>query len=376
MHILIGSYHFYPFEGGAEKQGRLLARALIRRGCQVTYATAQMKGQPRFEIAEGLPICRVFGATGLRPGRLRPPLYFAALKLFLRRAGSEFTIFQSQGAFDVSAPAMLAAAHHGGQKTVVRYASQNEVQRLSTTFLLGHSLTKWLVRADHNVANSVTTLDIMLQEYHLPAARCSVIPNIVEPRVRLDKCLARRQLGLPEDATIVGVISNFHPGKNQDRVIQAWQRIAARLPQARLALVGTGRELEKCMVQAAQLGVTSSVIFAGYRTDVDAWLSALDVFLFSSEAEGQPNALLEAMAMGLPIAVADSPSTRSTLMLGTEGIGFDVTQPRTIADAVQTLLDDRDLARQMGERARVAIQTRHDESAIVQRYVDLYSALN
>jgi glycosyltransferase involved in cell wall biosynthesis len=372
VRVLLGSHLFYPFEGGAEKQGRLLARILHRQGIGVAYVTVRMPGQPSFEVIDGVPVYRVRPLINLKPSRLQILVHFFTLSICLSHFGRGFDVFQSQGAFDVTAPAMIRVARRHGQRTVVRYASSNERERLGSTLGIGPWLASHLPRADWHVTNSAITLEIMTGQYGLSHERCLVIPNMVELSAPGDKVASRQRLRLAENARIITCVSGFHRGKNQMGVIRAWPEARRSCSLAVLVLVGEGSERIPCQREAVRLGVSDSIVFAGYRTDVKEYLYASDAFVFPSVNEGQSNALLEAMAAGLPIAVADTAMNRLVLTPGIEAMGFDPHEVTSIAETMACLLADQELARELGASARFRIEHEHNPDEIARQFVSLY----
>lgn len=121
-----------------------------------------------------------------------------------------------------------------------------------------------------------------------------------------DRARIRAELSLPADCLTVGHVGRFYRQKNHSFLLEVFAALLRSAPEARLLLVGAG-ELEPAIrEQAAALGLTERVIFAGVRADVSALLSAMDVFVFPSFFEGMPNTVIEAQASGLPCVVADT----------------------------------------------------------------------
>lgn len=258
---------------------------------------------------------------------------------------------------------------------VQRYGSLEE-WRILREAMPDLGCTRLLKRADRNIANSPLIEAVMTSQYGLPAQRCAVIPNMVIPGKKEDRAVARALLSLPAEARIALCVSNFHPGKNQMALIDAWPHVAAEYPDAVLVLVGTGGEEARCRAKAGQMGGEAPVVFAGYRTDVARFLSAADVFAFPSlYCDGQSNALLEAMAMGLPIAVSDTPVNRLIISPGVEALGFDGRDPSSVAQAILDLLADRSLGQQLGQAAAARVSRDHDPEQVTQRWIEVYDQL-
>ena len=110
----------------------------------------------------------------------------------------------------------------------------------------------------------------------------------------------REEFALSPDILVVGHVGRFSPQKNHSFLLEIFAKILKKRPDAKLLLVGQGELEEGIREKAKELGVLDDVIFTGARSDVEALLSAMDVFLFPSLFEGLPLALLEAQAEGLP----------------------------------------------------------------------------
>ena len=116
----------------------------------------------------------------------------------------------------------------------------------------------------------------------------------------------RREIGIPEDAYLVGHVGRFSQRKNHSFLIEVYREVLRREPKAHLLLVGSG-ELERSIrekIDAA--GLTEKVTILSHRTDIPELLKAMNVYLFPSLHEGLSIALLEAQACGLPCVVSDT----------------------------------------------------------------------
>ena len=149
----------------------------------------------------------------------------------------------------------------------------------------------------------------------------ALLPNPLDAaalrRGLLSRPAARSALQVPASAFVVGVVGRLHPKKAPDRALQAFQRFSRGDAGVHLVFVGDGplrAELERLGEKA--------VTFAGFRADAKSLLRAFDVLLCcSTEREAFGLALLEGLAAGLPVVVADRPGPR--FALGDEGVYFD-----------------------------------------------------
>jgi glycosyltransferase involved in cell wall biosynthesis len=122
------------------------------------------------------------------------------------------------------------------------------------------------------------------------------------PRARQAHGHIRAQLKANEAAMIFGNVATLRSWKGHHDLISAFAQISADVPQSRLLIVGDGPQAESLRDLSKQLGVGNRVIFVGHQQDVRQYFDAIDVFVFPSYAnEGVPQAILQAMACGLPI---------------------------------------------------------------------------
>jgi glycosyltransferase involved in cell wall biosynthesis len=225
---------------------------------------------------------------------------------------------------------------------------------------------------------------------HLDPAKVVTILDGVRAPVRTKEPGAvRRELGIPADAFVVGCVARLARQKRFDRLLRALVTAGNREQgtgnreqgignsQQRpihCVIAGEGEELEPTRALAAELGMADRVHFPGFRSDVGDVLDALDLFVVSSDREGLANAMLEAMAFGLPVVSTDVSGAREALDAAAgeprAGIvtGFD---DAALADAIGAMMRDPDARRAMGEAAR----GRADRRFGVERFLDDWERL-
>ena len=139
--------------------------------------------------------------------------------------------------------------------------------------------------------------------------RVRVIPNAIDAQKfaydPIGRDYLRKELGIPEDAFVLGHIGRFTAAKNHDFLLKVFSKLIAHRPNARLLLVGQGELEQKIRTETARLGLRETVIFAGVRNDMQNVYSAMDVFCMPSIYEGFPLAVQEAQANGLPCMISD-----------------------------------------------------------------------
>jgi glycosyltransferase involved in cell wall biosynthesis len=146
------------------------------------------------------------------------------------------------------------------------------------------------------------------------ADRVTVILNAIDPaafrRSAERRDAVRRELGFGPGDTVIGAVGRLERQKRFDVLLEAMAPIAAARSGIRLVIVGDGRLRAGLERQASDLGLNGTCRFLGHRQDIADLHNAFDLFVQSSEYEGTPNAVLEAMAMETPIVATDVGGTR------------------------------------------------------------------
>jgi len=165
------------------------------------------------------------------------------------------------------------------------------------------ALDRWTSRlVDQYVCVSHSVAEFSHRRGKLPREKLVVIPNGVETdRFRRATPANLRQLGVPDGQCAIVCVGRLDRQKRVDWLLRLAPELLARLPRHDLLLVGAGPQLDSLRRLAAQLHVERRVHFLGFRDDVPQILAAADLLVLPSAWEGMPNAVLEAMAAGLPV---------------------------------------------------------------------------
>ena len=186
---------------------------------------------------------------------------------------------------------------------------------------------------------------------------------------------ARRAIGMPVGVPLVGSLGRLHPQKGFSDLLTAFAQVRQRIPSVRLFVAGDGELRDDLEAQARSLGMAAVVTFAGVRADVSEVLAALDVFVLPSLWEGMPNAVLEAMASGLPVVATAVGGTPEVVVDGVTGLLVPPQDPGALAQAVEQFLRDPGLRRTMGRAGRRRVEQHFDIRETVRQVEDLYETL-
>ncbi len=183
-----------------------------------------------------------------------------------------------------------------------------------------------------------------------------------------DREASRRALGVPVDAEVCGTVARMHPEKNVALLVRAFVRVANERPTAVLVIAGDGPERPRCEKIARDGGVSDRVYFLGTRSDVTRVLAALDVFVLSSNTEGLPLAVVEAMGAERPVVATDVGAVNELVSEGENGALVQPHDEEGLAKNVAALLANPDRARAMGVRGREIFRS----AFTLQRMADQY----
>jgi glycosyltransferase involved in cell wall biosynthesis len=234
-------------------------------------------------------------------------------------------------------------------------------------------------RTDGAIAVSRSTREFLVKRRFVPADRVRLIWNGAPldefaPVPRERALRARRELGIPEDALVVGTIGRLNAQKGHRFLVEAAALLLSRRKDTRVLVAGDGDLMGELQGQAAALGIAHRVVFAGHRTDVPDLLGALDVFCISSLYEGTPLALFEAMAAGKAIVSTSVDGCREVLENGVTGVLVPPADPGALADGLDRVLGDDALRDALGRQA-LAASRRYDVRACVGEMQAFYDDL-
>ncbi|HNY77371.1 MAG TPA: glycosyltransferase family 4 protein [Sedimentisphaerales bacterium] len=192
----------------------------------------------------------------------------------------------------------------------------------------------------------------------------------------------REQWHIPPGGPLIGIIGNLNPFKGHEDFLKAAARIKERTPDARFIVVG--RRLttapgywERLQQLTAALGLERDVIYTGFCDDIPSMLAALDVFVLASIRESCPNAVLEAMAMKVPVVATNVGAVSELVADGLTGTVVPPHDPEAIARAVvDHLAKTPEQVEAMTGAARRRVQTEFSLDRIARRQQELYATLD
>lgn len=186
----------------------------------------------------------------------------------------------------------------------------------------------------------------------------------------------RREIGMPADGILIGALGNVRAPKDYGNLLEAAAVLRSLSPAYRIAIVGDTdgepslyRELLK---KRADLKLEDVVLFCGFQSDIPHLLNNLDVYVMSSEREGLPLAMLQAMATGIPVVATRCGGPQELVSDGVNGLLVDTHAPVDLANAVHALVGDPVRATEMGAAGRRMVEEHYALERMIDGYERIY----
>jgi glycosyltransferase involved in cell wall biosynthesis len=279
--------------GGAERQAIMCVSELRKLG----HSADLIYYHPKVEYAEVLEDLKL------------KPIYVQADSVFKRCC--KLRILFKERNYDVVHGFKMAAEFYAG---VVgrwvgipnRFGSFRVLYTLGLKsriyhFVIDKFLSGWVV-------NSKAIADSMARSTGIRRDRIAVLYNGLSSdkfHIALSAMQAKARLGLPEDAITIAMIARLEPQKNYRMLIDAANIVVRQEPQSLFLIVGQGSMEKEIREYACALGLSEKIMFLGRRADIPEILAAVDISVLTSNTEGLPNTIIEAMAAGKPIVCTD-----------------------------------------------------------------------
>jgi len=264
-------------------------------------------------------------------------------------------------AFLARVPVIIASVHDN-------YRTDKRLGRRIINRILS-KITDKIVAVSEDIKKDIVKYD------KIDPSKILIIPNGIDTeRFSLDRNAAglRKEFSLKDNDIILGFVGRIVHAKGLEYLIDALSHLGKEFKNMKLLIIGEGYLLDGLHEKSKRENIHDRIIFTGRRRDIPDILSCFDIFVMPSIAEGLPNALLEAMAMGKPIVATTVGGIPEVIKNGFNGLLVPPGDPVTLAAAIKELLDDRQLAARMGQAARDLVVTRYSIKETAQKWQSLY----
>jgi len=393
--VLVLSAYYFPFQGGSETHARTLAAYLARNGFGVSIVTGRVgQASAAFETIDGIPVHRV-QPTGPRTGwRKWVMIPFAVAQILrLRR---EFDLIYCPGYQGIGIAAIVAGALLR-RPVVLRSGNLGVLEGTNWDAPLarwhispGWRVVHWLKTRSRRIYMAANAFVCNCREIEAEALACGVprsavhyLPNAVDLeryRVRDDGERARVRLeeGWPADAVICAYVGRLSVEKGVLDLLEAWRAV----PHARKRLVLIGPDMSGHALDAgpaarqyvAEHGMEGSVVFYGESTRAERLLRAADLYVQPSHYEAFSNALIEAMATGLPPVASRVGGMMDCIVDDDNGLFCRPRDATDLARQLGRLIEDPVLRARLGASARATVVEHFDQTRIFRAFAELFAA--
>lgn len=364
--------------GGVENSIVRIARGLASRGIEVDVVMLDAAGRGAFEARgnsgvaelaspfEGVRLYRLASWTGSERREQRwTDIHYALLGLAEQR---RYDLLQAFYASSAGFPTVYAARQLG----IPALVSIRGSDLISDVFKAdGFQYLVWALQyATQITAVSQEGLDRARLLSNRPGVG-RVILNSIDPRDFVDGVA---DLALPHP--LIGSLAVFRNKKGLEVLLAAFHMVLQQFPMAHLLLIGyvldTEEQLFNALVTKYKLGGKYTLTGRIARGDALRYLRLLDVFAFSSLHDGSPNAVLEAMLAGLPIAASRAGALPQMIEHGKEGLLVRPGSAMELSEAIVQILSEEDMSRKFGENARERVLAYFTLERELDEYMQVY----
>jgi glycosyltransferase involved in cell wall biosynthesis len=218
---------------------------------------------------------------------------------------------------------------------------------------------------------SESTKQMLVARWGWPEQNVLVIPNGVDTH-RFQPA----ERGTRHPGVVVGNVGSLRPVKNQALLVRACARLAAEGSDLELRIAGEGPERAKLLRIAESMNFTERLTLCGQVSDIPDFLRELDIFVLSSDSEAHPNALLEALACGVPCVGTRVGSVAEVLDEGRYGQIVEPGNIEDMAQAIRSLIHNTDLHSELRSAGRQRVCDKYSMERMAATYTELYERIS
>ena len=370
--------------GGAERIAVTLCRGLVERGAQVTLLAVKGAGPQAEDLPQGDGFTMEILGVKRRPSWMLPLFLWDLARLLfgvmgaLRRHRPDVvqTHIPEDDLVLCLAMALTGIGVHVPLVHSMHFYPDRQGRGLRTR--LRTRAYRWMAgRAGKVFAVSEPVAAEFSERVGVPRSQLEVLSTGIDlsrfenPPSRE---MAREVLSLPSDRSVVLALGRVVRAKNYSGLVKSSRIVLEKFPDTLFVLVGDGDRMEAVKKEIAVIGVEASWVLLGSRSDVPLVLAVADLFVQSSDWEGLPVAVLEAMACRLPVVATAAGGTPDIIKDGETGRLVAVGDPTALADALLDLLADPQEAIKLGEAGFELVRSQYNQDAFLDREMSLLQA--
>lgn len=345
----------------------LLATGLPSDDYQTHVCVLTHDGPYREPLEEaGIPIHSID-----KKGKVDPAAYFR-LKRLIKRVAPDLV---HTWIFAANSYGRYAALRSGVKKIIAG-------ERCVDPWKRWHQLTidRYLAKRTTGIVTNSSGVRDFYVSRGIDPAKFEIIPNGIEtPTANFARAELRKQLldslNLPHDTKLMGAAGRLWPQKRFRDLIWAADLLKCIRDDTHLLIMGSGPEHDQLHDFRDHVEIADRVHFLGERSDAREIISCLDVYWIASDYEGQSNAVMEAMAAGIPVVASDIPGNRDLVVDQETGIIVPVGDRAAIAQKTETLLNEPERAREMGQAGQERIRIEFSLEKMLSRYEQYYARI-
>lgn len=348
--------------GGIESQVVTLSSALLKKGHNVIIGCPD-EGQVKYNVNKlRLPTTAINVVNSgdlFAVSRIVKTIKRENIKIIIANLGKEYW------------PAAMAAKVSGVKLIFVRH--QLDKLKKSTAWLISRHV-------DKAVAVSQCVRDSLVNN-RIPSEKVAVIYNGIDldkfKSTTINKSDIRMELKIGKDDIVIGHAGKLDRGKGVFDLLQAMEKVNKKYPTARLILVGEGPAKNELEMLSEKLALKNKVVFAGLKRDMVQMYSVMDIFVLASttrEAFGM--ALIEAMAMGIPVIGTKVGGIPEIIENGKNGILIQSGDSMALAEGIIQYIQDKDFAKKISIEGRKTVEEKFTDKKMANGFEELFKELN
>ena len=236
-------------------------------------------------------------------------------------------------------------------------------------------LDKLLIRFFDEITTVSKKLQSQLKESFIPEKRIAVINNaliIDRYQIKREGNTLREELGLSGDCVLIASIGRLSPEKGQEIFLRASKDVIDENSETVLLIIGIGSEEGRLKELAKQLGISSNVLFIGFRKDMLNVYNGIDLVVQSSYTEGMPNVILESLLMEIPVIATDVGGTSEIVANKVNGILIEPGSVTEIQVKILEFFKQREFYKTMAKRGKLDIAEKFNFDMRTRQQMDIY----